>query len=434
MQNLHAQEIVSGHEKVQRLLAVGSNKSIIEDVTLVLDQIKIHTNIEEKFISEDQFKNVLTEFQTSHKNIRIVLFLQDTSIETLKENIDLIKKNQLNQDVKIILFTYLPYNDHSKKIYGDYVDELIFVSKLKENNLLLTIYDQIISGKKIVSQKKNAMIHEQQTLLFDELFQLNNTLENLIINQTNKLRFENTNLESLVDQKKNLIRNLYHDLNNSLAVIIGAVGASQQMKISDKDFEEKNNLLLDKINRASKIQKTILTQVKDLDSLESGKKSIKLVPVSLDKVFETTSFIFKSKLDEKGVELKVDLKEADCKVIADETSLCHFVINNLVSNSIKFSNSGDIISISAHESDDCVTIIVEDQGHGIKESTMKNIFKAHVKTTSVGTMGEKGTGFGMPLVKYYLDYFGAEIKVDTKHIDQFPNDHGTRFTITFPKK
>jgi signal transduction histidine kinase len=76
-------------------------------------------------------------------------------------------------------------------------------------------------------------------------------------------------------------------------------------------------------------------------------------------------------------------------------------------------------------------ITIKDSGIGMPDEIRHNVFKKDKQTSRIGTEGEKGTGFGMPLVKNYMEHFGGKIKVESKDIESFPDDHGTTFTIYF---
>ena len=65
------------------------------------------------------------------------------------------------------------------------------------------------------------------------------------------------------------------------------------------------------------------------------------------------------------------------------------------------------------------------------QKILDNIFSSTEPTTRVGTQGERGTGLGMPIVFKILQLYKADIKVTSKSQDDYPDDHGTQFEITF---
>jgi len=89
------------------------------------------------------------------------------------------------------------------------------------------------------------------------------------------------------------------------------------------------------------------------------------------------------------------------------------VIQNLVSNSIKFCNPGGHVVIFAPEGGGSV-IAVRDTGVGVRPDMVPNLFKPEIKTTTPGTAGEKGTGLGLPMCKEILEAHGGAIRVESE--------------------
>jgi signal transduction histidine kinase len=107
------------------------------------------------------------------------------------------------------------------------------------------------------------------------------------------------------------------------------------------------------------------------------------------------------------------------------------VINNVVSNAIKFSHEGDIIRIDVqHLPEGNVCISVRDQGIGIPDSVMQALFGFEVQTSRTGTKGERGTGFGMPIAKLLLEKMDGSIAVKSKVMTKGSDDHGTEVMVT----
>jgi signal transduction histidine kinase len=150
-------------------------------------------------------------------------------------------------------------------------------------------------------------------------------------------------------------------------------------------------------------------------------------------VFDSSRSIFERKLQEKGVELLFDRERVgNYSVMAERTSLIHSVINNILSNSIKFSEKDSQITMSAEAtSDERVCVTIQDQGIGIPKNLLPVLFSSTAKTSRAGTSGEAGTGYGMPLVKAYVGLFGGTIEVESVTKDENPARHGTTFRLIF---
>ena len=104
------------------------------------------------------------------------------------------------------------------------------------------------------------------------------------------------------------------------------------------------------------------------------------------------------------------------------------VIRNLLSNALKFTPSGGKVWIDAGETEDVVSVTVGDNGMGMNDQTIENLFRIDVKqNTILGTDGEKGTGLGLILCRGFVENHGGRIGVES-----IPGK-GTLFTFTIPK-
>ncbi|MGH6718718.1 MAG: sensor histidine kinase, partial [Alphaproteobacteria bacterium] len=108
------------------------------------------------------------------------------------------------------------------------------------------------------------------------------------------------------------------------------------------------------------------------------------------------------------------------------------VLGNLVSNALKFSHPGSLIRVAAARHGDEVRLSVCDRGMGIPAPLLDDLFRWDRPTAREGTAGEFGTGFGLPLVRRYVEMFGGRITVESRDAADFPDDHGTCVHIALP--
>lgn len=234
-------------------------------------------------------------------------------------------------------------------------------------------------------------------------------------------------------QKETLVKILCHDINNPLTVVNG-----QLQRIIKDTGKGKCNLeeLADRSKKALKcahVIQHIIQQVNELEALESGKIALNCQPVRLREILDTSFNTFNDKIRAKKVKLIYECSE-DVIIFAEPKSLSNSVINNLLSNAIKFVNhSTGIISIKVISKKTEVYLTLSDNGVGMPESIKENLFREDVVTSRPGTSGERGTGFGMPLVKTYMDLYEGRIEVSSKEKEKYPHDHGTTFKLTFKK-
>ena len=234
------------------------------------------------------------------------------------------------------------------------------------------------------------------------------------------------------EELKSLVRVLSHDLNNPLSLIMAYAHKGQAA------MQESGNVEIaryfEKIKKSSENQLAIIDHIKTMRAVQDGKSDLQLTHVSLLDVLKQAESTFEQKLQDKQLKLVYDhsaLKSLN--VVAEAVSLNHNVLNNLISNAIKFSHPGSSIDISAIVSDTMISLTVEDHGVGIPKEIIANIFRTDTPTSRPGTQGERGTGFGMPVVKSYVQRFGGDIKIVSTTERESPERHGTRVTISLKK-
>jgi predicted ATPase/signal transduction histidine kinase len=255
-------------------------------------------------------------------------------------------------------------------------------------------------------------------------------LEQKVELRTQELNIKNQELEIANEDNKNLVRILCHDLNNTLSVFKMAVYMGEKNDPERFDFE-KNKKLWSMIKNSTQTQEDIINHVKDMTALRTGKTQIQLSSVSLDEIFQRAQEIFENRIREKN--LQVQYQGGNLRVLAEPVSLSNNVFNNIISNSIKFTPKGGTIAISACEDDDFIELIIQDSGIGIPDEILGHIFRPNKQTSRPGTDGEKGTGFGMPLVKTYIDYYGGKIIIESFSKEKYPDNPGTTIKIYLKK-
>ncbi|MCP4219587.1 MAG: GHKL domain-containing protein, partial [bacterium] len=241
------------------------------------------------------------------------------------------------------------------------------------------------------------------------------------------------NLRQEVENKIKLIRILSHDISNPLTAI-ACYADIIMAALKRNDFKD----LPDKIKRIQKSARQIreiIEQVRKMEALKSNKIEIDLKPVYLQWVFRDLYEAYEEKLKKKNLSLEFSppLEKLDVGVMADRVSLYSNILSNLLSNAVKFSFPGKTINMAVKESIHSVTITIKDEGIGIPEEMLERIFSMSVATSRNGTAGEKGTGFGMPIVKSYVELYGGHLRISSKCKDESPVDHGTEIKLVLKK-
>ncbi len=228
-------------------------------------------------------------------------------------------------------------------------------------------------------------------------------------------------IELVSAQRREMVHVLCHDLANPLG---GLAGLLEIIESWDDFLEYKPHLVRDVQNGLA-----VIDMVRSMQALESGKLS--LGPVDLAAALDESRAMLQLKLEDKAIRIEMDAPR-ELLVTAEPTSLVNSVLNNLYTNAIKFSHRGGVIDVRAAAHAATVTVVIRDHGIGMPPALCAALFDMKKSTSRMGTAGEKGTGFGMPLVKRFMQSYGGTIEVQSSEAAAAPDHHGTTVTLTFP--
>ncbi|MGJ5643396.1 tetratricopeptide repeat-containing sensor histidine kinase [Formosa sp. S-31] len=230
---------------------------------------------------------------------------------------------------------------------------------------------------------------------------------------------QSAHLESINHVKDRLFSIVSHDLKDSLTSINGFIDLLKEGSLSRQEFDKLIPELSENASNASLLLFNLLNWSKSqMESLEPNASIFNIREVVLDKVK-----LLEHKLSDKNITL-IDNTLKDF-VYADQ-SMIEIVIQNLLTNAIKFSKSGDTITITNKISNGNSIISISDTGIGISKSNIDKLFKNNSYTT-VGTKNEKGTGLGLSICKELVDLNQGKIWVESmEHV-------GSTFYVQLPK-
>jgi signal transduction histidine kinase len=262
------------------------------------------------------------------------------------------------------------------------------------------------------------------SLLFARSIQrLSDSVEQQII----ELKNQNATIDQYAQDKSLLVSIVCHDIVNPLTLTV-----FYSKKIKEDPAHAATYIPKDV--KGLKAIEAITVSVRDFEAIDSGKKAVKVQPVNLKEIFEQAWITFAQKLSEKNFTLELLVPDrVNTWVLAEESSLGNSIVNNLISNAIKFSQENQKIVCSVDEEDEYVVLRVRDYGIGMTEDAIPHIFQKRSPTTGVGTRGERGTGFGLLMTKALMDRFGGRIECLSRDQKHFPSDHGTTFVLKFRK-
>lgn len=258
-------------------------------------------------------------------------------------------------------------------------------------------------------------------------------LTSLYSESLSRLRKKNENLMSLKETNSALIAMLVHDISNPLSISKNLLKFIMTGAMEGPQIAELGRRIDDNLSRIN----DMIINVRTFKATEDGKMEIKLTGVNLIKIVEEGIRMMDMKLSDKNIRVNYNFTsdvEEVYEVWAEEVSLLNSVINNILSNAIKFSDVGRVIDVKIHQFENSSSLTIRDYGVGMPEKILNSLFDPLVATSREGTDGEKGTGFGMPIMKMFLDRYGADLEVKSWEYAKNGEVPGTSFEITFKRK
>lgn len=228
------------------------------------------------------------------------------------------------------------------------------------------------------------------------------------------------------EAKTRFLSNMSHDIRTPMNIIIGMA----EVAYGNVDDKENVSNCLQKIVLASKHLLSLVNNILDMSKIESGKMGLNDDKFDIVHLIDEIASLTKPLVQEKGHMLSIYNDDiVHRQVIGDREKLTQ-IFMNLISNAIKYTLNKGQIDLYITEKDSnkdkvgCYEIIIQDNGIGMSEDYLKNLFIPFERANDSRINHIKGTGLGMPIVKNIVEMMNGDIQVESKM------NVGTKFTIT----
>ncbi len=259
------------------------------------------------------------------------------------------------------------------------------------------------NGSELKAAVKQAIEHYDLILdnrgLFDSTKKKNEELE-----------VANKKLSVMYEMQKEFTSTVSHELRTPLASIKAALdivlsGTPGSVTEGQKKFLQKGKDNVDRLCR-------LVSEILDLSKMESGKYEIKIVHADINRIIQETVQMQESVGKEKNLYLNTDLDAALPPVPLDADKMSQ-VLNNLISNAIKFTEEGGI-TVSSRKNSNNVQVSVKDTGPGINAGDLPKLFQKFQQLGDPGTRKTGGTGLGLAICKEIVAQHGGKIWVESE--------------------
>lgn len=303
--------------------------------------------------------------------------------------------------------------------------ELLVIHQDHFKNLLTTypdIFMTVVRGLSYRLRESNQITIKDLQQKNKELEELNVSLEKKVIERTAELNKQNRELIDLNKKKDEILSICAHDLRNPLTVIHGfaqlglihPMGPEQQREFMEETMQHCENML------------KIISSLLDISALEKGQIYLEPTPVDFAGLIRERLQAMANLAKKKSIKLQLQTQSNFPDIIVDRVKLSE-VLDNLISNGIKFSYPDTSITVRLSRTNGLAQIQVTDQGQGLSPEDIGRAFQQFQRLSARPTGDETSTGLGLVIVKKLVELHGGQIWIESDGIGK-----GATFTFTLP--
>ena len=292
--------------------------------------------------------------------------------------------------------------------------EVIFKEGIRKRMLNINTYNNIPEtlyftsfatddGIILLGETDNLEIEQMRKILLDS----NNELNNL----TRQLQKQNIQLDQLNQLKNQFLGMAAHDLRNPIASIL--MFSDFVLDTQEEGLTPELKEILNMIRTSSEFMLKLLEELLDVVKIESGKLELNMVRVNIEDFLRKSIKFNQIIAAHKEIKLILNIPHPIPDLYIDPVKM-EQVVNNLVSNAIKYSHHNTKVTISAFSTGKEVAISIQDQGQGIPANELDKIFTPFAKISVASTAGEKSTGLGLSIVKKIITGHLGRIWVESQ--------------------
>lgn len=458
-------------DKFNNLTAITIKGTTYEKYLLKIKE-QLHLNFKTEYIaSSDNILKTITKRENTFGYIDLPIYLtrlkKDLNLNVIRQNVFPIKSEGYGFIMPKGSDWIEPFNEYLESAYFSSISSELIGGYLQQD--IYRLIKSISSGKQVNPEEEIMLLTKEKELQYKDMLekaladQKNKTLTNAIIAafiiavlgliilykvyidkaranqaleaQKNRIEEQQENIEQqkkaieernkellhLNEEKNNLINILAHDLRTPINQISGLIHLHT---LQNPNLNQDDKKTFDTIELAIKHLNELIAKILNVEAIEARQSNIKLEKIDLAPLLNQIHQEFTEKAKEKGITLEIS-NSKNIDVLGDATYL-HQILDNLLSNALKFSYSGTKVVLTVASNGGKAIIKITDQGPGFTQQDLNKLFGKFQRLSAKPTAGEPSIGLGLSIVKKYVDLLNGTIKCNSEM------GKGAEFTIELP--
>ena len=386
------------------------------------------TNIEEaiKILEESGVYYPVCEYLISMADIHQEKGDHSTALNYGLRSLQLAQKHRLKEQVSLSsrklseLYSHVGNTReafrHFKNhiAYRDSINNIESVQKMAD---LRTEYEisrkqiELIEKEKLLSREKwirNTFISAFVAMIFVAIVVYKNSMSQKvksqkIIEQKEEIERKNADLVALNEEKSNLIGIVAHDLKSPVNQIRGLQSLVKMTCRTDDESAQ----YLEMMEQSTQRLTDMISKILNVEEMESRQLNLTLEAINLSEV--VIANVDRSAVEATRKKIRLHTSIAEDLMILGDLSYTDMVVDNLLSNALKFSPPGKNVFINVTLDNTVALLEIRDEGPGLSAGDKKKVFKKYQKLSAMPTGNESSTGLGLSIVKKFVDAMHGEI-------------------------
>lgn len=221
-------------------------------------------------------------------------------------------------------------------------------------------------------------------------------------------RYARSEVEKASKLKDEFVATLSHELRTPLTSILGWA------EVLGKRAGDNPRVMegVGAIDRSTRLLTQLIDELLDMSRISAGKVRLEMEVVDLREIVSQSSETCKPAADDKGLAIKVSLPE-DAALVRGDAERLHQIVNNILSNAVKFTPNGGLINLRLHSDGTTAFISVQDTGEGIDNAFLPFVFDRFRQASASNTRAHGGLGLGLALVRQLVELHGGNVRAES---------------------
>ena len=241
-----------------------------------------------------------------------------------------------------------------------------------------------------------------------------------------KLQISEHESEMANRAKSNFLARMSHEIRTP---INGVIGMNEMILQKSTNEQITDYAKMVKISANNLLE--LINDILDISKIEANRMVLENSVYSFRKLLKELMVLGNIRAAEKKIDFKLTIKNSMPEALNGDEKKLRQIINNLISNAIKYTKSGGVsVEVGGFWKDTgyCIKVTVSDTGIGIKKENLDKIFEAFERVDAKKNQGIEGTGLGLSIVKSLVEIMDGEIAVQSEY------EKGSTFEIIIPQK